>query len=54
MSKHDDRIAFFPSPRHLIGGLVDFINDQIYSASYYCPLNCSILGKNHRSNPQKI
>ena len=26
----DDRIALFPPPRHLIIGLVVFINDQIY------------------------
>ena len=40
-------VLLVPSPRHLIEGLVDFINDQIYSASYNCSLNCSILGKNY-------
>ena len=31
--------------------VLDFINDQIYSACYNCSLNCNILGKNYRSNP---
>ena len=49
MSKHGDRlediIALFLSPRHHIRGLVVLINDQIYSASYNCPLHRSILEK---------
>ena len=43
--KHEDRIALFPSLRHLILDLVVFINDQIYFSSYNCPLHCSILEK---------
>ena len=39
--------ALFPLPRHLIRGLVVFINDQIYSSSYNCSLHYSILGKNY-------
>ena len=31
--------------------VLDFVNDQIYSASYNCSLSYSILGKNYRSNP---
>ena len=52
-SKYQKFEWYFDSSSTLLV-VLDFINDQIYSASYNCPLHCSILGKNHRSNPQKI
>ena len=52
-SKYQKFEWYFDSSSTLLV-VLDFINDQIYSARYNFSLNFIFLGKNHWFNPQKI